>query len=77
MFVNGQQVIVYMTEERHLSINVVPGKSKHKFAGRVWINGKNPNVISITNVPTNYEPGPVYPPPGWTVQGIDQDAKKE
>lgn len=77
MFVNGQQVVVYMTEERHLSINVVPGKSKHQFAGRVWIKSKGPNIIFITSVPASYEPGPAYPPPGWEVQGLDQDAEED
>lgn len=77
MFINGQQVVVYMTEERHLSINVVPGKSKYQFAGRVWINSKGPNTVFITSVPPSYEPGPAYPPPGWKVQGLDTTENDE
>lgn len=72
MFVNGQQVVVHMTKERHLSINVVPGKSKWKFAGRVWINNKGLNIVSITSIPSSYEHGPIYPPPGWKVQGLEE-----
>jgi hypothetical protein len=70
MFRDGQQVIVYLGEDRQLYINTSPGKTLCEFEGRVWLRERS-NILSITIVPSKFDGDPVTPPPGWEVQGLD------
>lgn len=70
MYRDGQQVIVYLGEDRRLYIDTSPGKTICEFTGRVWIREKSKNVLSITNVPVKFDGKPVTVPSGWEVQGL-------
>jgi len=71
MYRDGQQVVVYLGEDRQLYINTSPGKTLCQFGGRVWIRERSNNILSITDIPDKYDGDPVKAPPGWEVQGLD------
>lgn len=71
MYRDGQQVIVYLGEDRQLYINTTPGKTLCEFEGRVWVRERSNNILSITHVPDKFDGDPVTAPPGWEVQGLD------
>jgi len=71
MYKNGEQVILYLGEDRRIYINNKPGKVLTAFSGRIFPNVKNgKNVIAITYVPDNFDDGIVLPPQGYEIQGI-------
>lgn len=70
MYRDGQQVAVYLGEDRQLYINTTPGKTLCEFTGRVFLRQKANNVLSITDVPEKFDGDPVTTPPGWEVQGL-------
>lgn len=72
MYVNGQQVTLYLGEDRRLYINQTPGKSLCEMIGRIFLNAQNgQNVISITKIPEKFDGGKIYPPTGYIIQGLD------
>jgi hypothetical protein len=71
MFRDGQQVTVFLGEDRQLYINVSPGKSLCEFVGRTWVRERSNNILSITDIPDKFDGDPVTAPPGWEVQGLD------
>jgi hypothetical protein len=70
MFRNGEFILLYLGQDRQLYINNSPGKHICIFEGRYFIQPKD-NIISITNIPDNYDNGPVKSPPNTIVQGLD------
>lgn len=71
MYVNGQQIVAFLGEDRQLYINQSPGKTLCEFSGRVFLNAfQDKHVISITNIPDKFDGDRVLPPPGFVVQGI-------
>ena len=73
MYRNGQLVNVYLGEDRHIYIDVSPGKTVCEFSGRVWLQEKENNILSITSIPEKFDGKPVTAPPGWEIQGLEQD----
>jgi hypothetical protein len=70
MFRDGQQVNVFLGEDRQLYIDVSPGKTLCNFVGRVWVRERSNNILSITEVPAKFDGDPVKAPPGWDIQGL-------
>jgi hypothetical protein len=73
MLRNGQQVNVYLGEDRQLYIDVSPGKTVCEFVGRVWTMESGNNIISITQIPDKFDYESVKAPPGWEIQGLEKD----
>lgn len=72
MYINGQQVTLYLGQDRRLYINQSPGKPLCEMTGRIFLNAyKNQNVINITKIPEKFDGGKIYPPTGFIVQGLD------
>ena len=64
MFRDGQQVNVYLGEDRQLYIDSSPGKTLCIFEGRLWVRERANNILSITTVPEKFDGDPVKAPPG-------------
>lgn len=73
MFRNGQLVNVFLGEDRQMYIDISPGKSLCEFGGRVWIQEKENNILSITEIPEKFDGKPVIAPPGWEIQGLENE----
>jgi hypothetical protein len=73
MFRDGQQVIVYLGEDRQMYINNSPGKSLCEFTGRVFLRERDTNILSITEIPDKFDWESVKAPPGWEIQGLEKD----
>lgn len=73
MLRDGQQVNVYLGEDRMMYIGNSPGKTLCEFIGRVWIRESEKNILSITSVPDKFDRQPVITPPGWKIQGLFDD----
>lgn len=70
MFRDGQQVNLFLGEDRQIYIGNSPGKTLCQFEGRVWTRERANNIISVTNVPDKFDGEPVKAPPGWEIQGL-------
>jgi len=73
MFRNGQQVAVYLGEDRQIYIDVSPGKTLCEFLGRTWVREGSTNILSVTSVSDKFDGDPVTAPPGWEIQGLYND----
>lgn len=77
MYRNGQLVNVFLGEDRQMCIDVSPGKTICEFSGRVWIQEKENNILSITGIPEKFDGKPVIAPPGWEIQGLENAGEDE
>ena len=77
MYRNGQLVNVYLGEDRQMYIDVSPGKTLCEFGGRVWLQEKEDNILSITVIPEKFDGEPVTAPPGWEIQGLYEPVEEK
>lgn len=71
MYTNGQQVLLYLGEDRRIYINQSPGKTLCEMEARIFLNAQaGQHVISVTKVPEKFDGEKVHAPSGFVIQGL-------